>query len=416
MQPGNIVVSLAFSPDGRLLASATNYGAVQIWDIASGDLLGTLDKLPTGDRAPNQIAFSPDGKTLAVCCVPQFQLVDVAKRKILHSLALPSWAVAFSPNGKTIAVGGQNGLQFVTASGQARTVTSAYSADDLAFSPDGSLLATGGLPIRLLDTVTGSIRSVLGAENKGPGQSSESIAFSPDGTLIASGGSLTGESTSSLLLWNVASGTNAEVGTEVTNDEIHSVAFSPDGAVLVSADEIGHLRLWDTATKRQLADLFTGTSGALGTVAVSPQGGLLATGSSNAITLWDVNRFIPAGKRLSGTPKPPVVAPKPSLSVGGPSGTVGAGTDCGTAGTDSDGRVFRVVVIAGHVTCPDAIQVLQDYAQAPGKQGSGGFATVDGWSCGHNSMAGLSQTGVYMQCGRGADSFDTQVSPASPSP
>ncbi|WP_458248855.1 WD40 repeat domain-containing protein [Streptomyces sp. MAI_2237] len=415
LRPGNWVTSLAFSPNGKLLASATNYGTVQLWNVANGDLLATLDKLALADAAPNKITFSPDGKKLAVCCVPRFQLVDVASGKILHSRTSPNTHVAFAPNGKQLALGGQYGMQFTDADGQFRLFRNTY-VGELAYSPDGSVLASsGGVRVRgggiqIWNPATESVRSALQARGPDdPPDEVESLAFSPDGTTIATGGSTTDNDTGSLVLWKVATGATTRLGTAIAHDPVHGIAYAPDGHVLASVDDIGRLRLWDTTTKQQLAVL--PTAGALQSVAVSPHGGLLATGSSGgAITLWDVSAFIPTGKKLAEHPRPPSLAPGPTLSGSGPGSAVGAQTDCGSAQAGSRDDAFHVVVTSGHVSCADARRILKNYAKARGKQGSAGLAVIDGWSCGHNSTVGLAQTGVYIDCQRGTDEFDTQRS------
>ncbi|MER5452661.1 hypothetical protein ABT065_44805 [Streptomyces sp. NPDC002764] len=413
LRPGNWVMSLAFSPNGKMLASATNYGTVQLWNVANGDLVATLDKLALADVAPNRIAFSPDGKKLAVCCVPRFQLVDVASGKILHSRTSTTNYVAFAPDGRQLALGGQYGMQFADADGRFRLFRNTY-VGELAYSPDGSVLASsGGVRgggIQIWNTATESVRSALQARGPDdPPDEVESMAFSPDGTTIATGGSATGNDAGSLVLWKVATGATTRLGTAIAHDPVHGIAYGPDGHVLASVDDVGRLRLWDTTTKRQLVGL--PAAGALQSVAVSPLGGLLATGSSSGtITLWDVSAFIPAGKGLVGNPRPPSVAPGPTLAASGPTSAVGPQTDCGSTQAGSKDGAFSVVITSGHVNCADALRILKDYAKARGKQGSGGLATVDGWSCAHNSAAQLAQTGVNIDCQRGTDEFDTQRS------
>ncbi|MER5450577.1 hypothetical protein ABT052_39665 [Streptomyces sp. NPDC002766] len=413
LRPGNWVMSLAFSPNGKVLASATNYGTVQLWNVVNGNLLATLDKLALADAAPNKIAFSPDGKKLAVCCVPRFQLVDVASGKILHSRTSPTNSVAFAPDGRQLVLGGQYGMQFADAEGRFRLLRNTY-VGELAYSPDGSVLASwGGVRgggIQIWNPATESVRSALQARGPDdPPDEVESLAFSPDGTTIATGGGITDNDTGSLVLWKVATGATTRLGTAIAHDLVHGIAYGPDGHVLASVDDIGRLRLWDTTTKQQLVSL--PAAGALQSVAVSPQGGLLATGSSGGtITLWDVSGFIPVGKGLAGSPRPPSLAPGPSLSASGPGSAVGAQTDCGSTQAGSKKGVFSVVITSGHVSCADALRVLRDYAKARGLRGSAGLAVVDGWSCGHNSAAELAQTGVYVDCQRGTDEFDTQRS------
>ncbi|MFJ9121301.1 WD40 repeat domain-containing protein [Streptomyces sp. NPDC102394] len=413
LRPGNWVMSLAFSPDGRVLASATNYGTVQLWNVATGDLLATLDKLALADAAPNKIAFSPDGKKLAVCCVPRFQLVDVASRKILHSRTSTTHSVAFAPNGRQLVLGGQYGMQFADAEGRFRLFRSTY-VGELAYSHDGSVLASwGGVRgggIQIWNPATESVHAALQARGPDdPPDEVESLAFSPDGTTIATGGGSTDNDAGSLVLWKVATGATTRLGTAIAHDPVHGIAYSPDGHVLASVDDIGRLRLWDTTTKQQLVSL--PAAGALQSVAVSPQGRLLATGSSGGtITLWDVNGFIPIGKKLAGHPRPPSLAPGPTLSASGPASAVGAQTDCGSTQAGAKDGAFRVVITSGHVSCADARRILQKYAKTRETQGSAGLAVVDGWSCGHNSMAELAKTGVYMDCQRGTDEVDTQRS------
>ena len=90
---------------------------------------------------------------------------------------------------------------------------------------------------------------------------------------------------------------------------------------------------------------------------------------------------------------------------------VGPGTDCGRAG--SFGGTLDLVVTAGRMTCTEAFSVLKSYRAAPNRQGSGGFATVSGWSCGHSSIAGFDQDGVYEGCQKGSTAFQTRSSSAA---
>jgi WD40 repeat protein len=187
---GGSSVALALSPDGTLLASAsgdTAQAIVQLHDTQTGGPVRTLVQgVPSLSPGPHCLAFSPDGRTLALGWgTPRVRLWDVASGRELSAppgACARAFAVAWSPDGKTVAATG--GL-WDAASG-ARKAEIKEAVEGLAFSPDGRLLATVGWEgiLRLRDAGDGRL---LGAF-RWHQSSVDAVAFSPDGRWLATGG------------------------------------------------------------------------------------------------------------------------------------------------------------------------------------------------------------------------------------
>ena len=201
---------------------------------------------------PNSIAFSPDGKTLASSnsgtsthAFASLRLWDVLSGQSKANLAEDRSgivSVAFSPDGSTLATAGpwQHGLRlWDVASGKQKTVLAGKHGLDVfsvAFSPDGSTLASGcrDNTVRLWDTISEEQISVF----TGHAGDVLSVAFSPDSSTLASA-----SKDKTVRLWDVVSGQQKAVLPGHTN-EVESVAFSPDGSTLASASH-SNIHLWD---------------------------------------------------------------------------------------------------------------------------------------------------------------------------
>ncbi len=235
------VDGLAFSPDGRLLASGSADSTVKLWDVESVRELRTL----AGHRAwVRAVAFSPDGKTLA-----------------------------------SAAADGSLKLWDVATGAELRAVTGAGAVNCVAFSPDGRLLVTGNEnAVKLWDTATlQAARSLAGHAG-----AVLSVAFSPDGKLLASGGR-----DSALKIWEAATG--REVATLAGHaGAVKSLAFSPDGRRLLSGSFDGSAKLWDIGKKRELRALAAGAGKVLA-VAFSADGRSLFAAAADKRTTkqWD---------------------------------------------------------------------------------------------------------------------------------
>ena len=276
------VLTLAFSGDGVYLASSSQDETIKLWDLESGQDVHTFS---INEVVKNSIAFSPDGSLLASADA----IWDVESKQVVHALEQDRYVpalVAFSHDGSLLAValGNQPIKLWDVATGQV-VHTFEEQADNVArsigFSPDDALLAEGGNggTVRLWDVENGHMASTL---EHGNDSHIHDVAFSPDGSVLASGGT-----DYTVRLWDVASG--QAVHTLRHHDCLYSVAFSPDSTILAAAGCERSVRLWDVKSGRLLRTLPHDDE--LMAVAFSPDGTLLASGGyDNQIYLWAVSR------------------------------------------------------------------------------------------------------------------------------
>ncbi len=276
------VSTVAFSPDGKTLASGSRDNTIRLWDVR----LGQEFKVLTGHSGNvNSIAFSPDGKTLASGSEDNtIRLWDVNSGRELKVFFGSIRSIAFSPDGKTLASGmGNYAIKlWDVVSGQESKTLIGHSdlAVSVAFSPDGNTLVSGGFDkvIRLWDAATGQQLKTF----NGHSDRVYSVAFGSDGKTLAS---VSADNT--IRSWDVASGQEL-IARRGHSQNVSSVAFSSDGKTLVSANSDRSVKLWDMATGRELKTL-NGFLTSVTKVVCSPDCKTLAiVHGDRTIKIWDV--------------------------------------------------------------------------------------------------------------------------------
>ena len=254
-----IVWSVAFSPEGEMLASVSSDGTAKIWDWRNGTLLKSLE-------FPNQVVtvgFSPDGQSLAVGGVDEAQ--NQLRNAAIWTFSVPAWepflkfpeywnigAMAYTPDGRLLIGGGtsRNVQVWRTSDGTSIfTLNHAHQVSDVAISPDGSTAATATCGFTV-------------------------------GTECTEG---------SVWVWNLATGRLVTRLSDFPNI-VENVAFSADGLSLIAASRDGTVRVYAIYGPSDYQSIFEAAPpGGNGVLALSPDGRLLATGGADGeVRLWKI--------------------------------------------------------------------------------------------------------------------------------
>jgi dipeptidyl aminopeptidase/acylaminoacyl peptidase len=272
------VNTVAWSPDGRWLASGGNDLTVRIWDPTDGATVRTLSH----DDDVTAVAWSPDGGRLAVGCEDEtIRICDPKDGSTVRTLTGHSdWraAVAWSPDGRRLAAGGREGPRIWDPHTGALVLALTDNTETVAWSPDGRQLAAvgTGYTVRVWDTETGAlVRTLTGHVNI-----VLAVAWSPDGRYIASTGY-----DQSIQITDAATGVRLRTLLNPPSI-VTGLAWSPDGRRLAATESRNAVRIWDPAAGEVLRVL-TGHEDRAQSPAWSPDGRHLATASDDrTVRIW----------------------------------------------------------------------------------------------------------------------------------
>jgi WD40 repeat protein len=351
LQHGGQILALAYSPDGKWLASAGADRVIRLWDAETGkpglsleghqNSVRSLAFVPAGEGKPAKILVSASfDKTIRF-----WDLQTGKELSYIINHPGPATVLVVSPDGKLVASAGNDAPHIFLWKVEDGTEVRRWKAHEggvmaLAFAGDGKTIASGGLAQRLAakndpmddygvalwETDTGKVRQTFAGHTT----VAWAVALSADGKFLASGG-IDKKEGRSVLLWDAATGKqlravgakfavidprnlaltsdgktlvvgdipgikvfDTDSGAEQRGlpapvlDRVQALAFAPDGLTLASAGEKGRIHLWDMAQRTAKLGATYGHTQPLTSVAVAPDGKIIATTCEDGtVWLWD---------------------------------------------------------------------------------------------------------------------------------
>ncbi len=359
---------IAFSPDSKVLAVGNDNGQLTFWNPATCQQNGeaidtgqlTKNSDPTSMKEVTSLAYSPDGKQLAIGETDYLLVLDATTRQLLHEPAVIHsnyrvQSIAYSPDSRTIALGmADNSVVLIDSTtgqpiglplfGQRGAIRS------VAFSSDGHSLVSGWWDASVLvwdlqnqplsRTLTGNSAPVL------------SVIFSPDGKLLASAG---GDQT--IHLWDTTTWQTFGQPLTATNGGVEAIAFSSDGQILASGGKDQLIHLWDVGSGKPLGDPLFGQKDEIQCLAYSPDGKWLAAGGkNNHLTIWEVaTRTIYRDLQFNS----PLPTDSLSIDINKTIQSVGFSPDSATLYFSMGAGITRFIDMAGLISGNDSVRQLK---------------------------------------------------------
>lgn len=307
----NWITNLRFSRNGKTLISTSLDKRIMLWDLSSSEL--TPKPLFGHKKGIISLALSLDGKKIATGSDDgEIILWDLDRRQKLEGSALRSdheaACLAFSPDGKQLAVCSRHmEIWDLRSRRRHRVIEMDEFVHRLSYSPNGKMLAAGtgnelhsGYPeVSFFDT--GNWKR-LGKPLRHHKKAVMALAFSPDGNTLATGsgdlGSIGGET---IMLWDVATRSPIREEFKGQTSAVLDIAFSPDGKILGSASLDGSILMWDSTGRDSAVRLDAEVS--VESIAFSPDSKILATANGTRVDLWDVETRKRLGDPLVGHPE-----------------------------------------------------------------------------------------------------------------
>lgn len=282
----NRVYSVAFNCDGKILASGSADRTVKIWSINTGECLYTLEHTDL----VRSVAFSPNGKWVASGSFDSIiRLWDVRTGQCLKNFQGHSqhiWSVAFSPTGETLASASSDRTikLWNVATGECSKTFSEHTqaVHSIAFSPDGQNLASGSIDrtVKVWKVDTGECFHTFFSNVE---WRNCALAFHPSGTILACGGK-----DGILQLWNIETGERYKT-LHGHDDTITSLAFRLEGSILASGSADQTVRLWNIETD-ECFKVLRGISDWIRAVVFSPSNDTIVSGNDvGMVKSWNIN-------------------------------------------------------------------------------------------------------------------------------